>query len=269
MESNYKKIIERYTSPPRSLRRLTMTSGMKWGIFIVFAMVFTVFLTEFYFLPVLSSESTYWLAQFFQIPGNQQIIESDTIWSNLHFYYLVVPIQTPTRIISLIVALAASFTIFSLLQILRLTKTSYGLPTVILFNLLLSAIFCFATLFLIIPGQFSLDDTSLSKMFSLVSYLILLGMPFIFCIITAPIPVGFFTRLTYTLLFEVVIILLFFIKYALFIVLCTYGTYLVIPCIVLLILSLWDVLYLNCIYSLMLSNSSNKINKQKKIWQKT
>jgi hypothetical protein len=246
-----------------------MTPGMKWGIFAIFVMVFAGFFAKLHFLSVFSEMSIYWIDHFFQIPENQVVIESETIWNSLQFSYLLVPIETPSRILSLIVALVVSFIMFLLLQILRLTKASHALPTVILFNLLLSAIFCFSLLFLIMPGYFSQDYTSLSKMFSMVSHLILLGMPLLFCFLTAPVPVGFFTRLAYTVLFEVAIVLLFFIKYALFIVLCTYGTYLVIPCIVLLILSLWDVLYLNSIYSVMLSRASVKINKRKKVWQKT
>ncbi len=254
--------LKEHILPLRATRRLTLTPWMILGIVLTFPLLILNYSALRYYSFLGSGESLNWIVSFFKIPAEQVTINLDHI-GNIWFHYLVVPIAAPSKILSLIVVSVVFVTIFVLPKLLK------SLPKVILINLLLSIVGCFALLFLIIPEHFMHSSDTFSFLFAMVSILVLLGGPVLFWLAIAPTPIGLFRRMGYMILFEIVLIVLFFLKYALFIILCTYGTYLIIPYIVIFVFSFLDILYLNSIFSFMISKVSPKVNNNRRLWQKT
>ena len=76
-------------------------------------------------------------------------------------------------------------------------------------------------------------------------------------------------KLLNLLVLEAALFGLFWLKYALFILLCVWGTYLVAPLVIFFLCSLLDVVYMIALFSLMVSRISRTVAKDVRVWQWT
>lgn len=154
------------------------------------------------------------------------------------------------------------FLIFMFFDVLRLPR-----PLTVLIKIMALLIFFFALLFLYFPSHFSYNDVFMEEFFIQVSAIVWFAMPGIFWLATLPLPLSLLRKIFFLLLFEVCLTCLFVLKYALFLVVCAYGTYLVVPVVIFFLCSLFDVVYMICLFSFMLNFTSKRIARDTTVWQ--
>ncbi len=247
----------------RSYRRIRLTREMRLSSVFSFALILAILAAKIVYLPALTLELCRWLVRLFQTPLGETAIRPIYFWSSTSFHFLVVPISAPSTTVCLVVISV------SLISLLFLKRLPIPLPLVILTNLLISATGFFALLFLLIPDHFTYRAESLSELFTTVSVLVATGLPFIFWLVLLPLPIRLPRRILFCVLFECVLALLYVLKHLVYMVMCTYGTYLVIPLVILIICSLPDILYLVSLFSMTVSGVSARISRDSKLWHWT
>ncbi|SBV96396.1 membrane hypothetical protein [uncultured delta proteobacterium] len=159
-------------------------------------------------------------------------------------------------------AIGAASLCFLLLYRLPLAR-----PTVVIVNLLACIVAFFAALFLLLPGYFNAENLTLAAFFLEISIVTALALPVLFWLVTFPLPTGAVWKLLNLFALEAALFGLFWLKYAIFILLCAWGTYLVAPLIIFFLCSLLDVVYMVALFSLMVSRVSRRVAEDVRVWQ--
>lgn len=245
---------------PRHLRKLRIDKRHKAGILYSAIFVLVVFGIKMFFLPSFSSRTLELLLASLRMDDVIDIAASN-IWK--YTYFLQMSVRIPDRIECAISALIAVCLMVIITRIKVIPK-----PVTILINLLLSPIATFAILFVCLPTWFSFDAYQMSDLTTAVSSLIMLGMPSLLWLFLAPVPIPLPRRIAYIAAFDVVICILYFMKHVVLIFIYRYTNVLVVPYVMLLVLSLWDVIWMNAVYSLIVSNASKKANNNSALWSR-
>ena len=245
----------------RSYRRLVMADDfvLSSGISLV-ALVLTLGLGNLW-MPEFTREVSLRLQGFLENVIGSSRIDAVSFWGGEILYVLDFRIDLPGFYASGVTA-AACFLIFSFFDVLRLPK-----PLSILGKIMALLVFFFALLFLYIPGSFSHNNAFMEEFFIQVSAIIWFALPGIFWLATLPLPLSLLRKVLFLMLFEACLICLFVLKYALFVVVCARGTYLVVPVVIFFLSSLFDVMYMISLFSFMLNSTSKRIARDTKVWQ--
>ncbi len=150
---------------------------------------------------------------------------------------------------------------FALLHRLPLAR-----PAVVAINLFFFMAAFHVVLFLLIPGHFNNSALGLAEFFMEISLVTGLTLPVLFWLIIFPLPAGTVWKLLHLIGFETVPIALFPLKYAVFLLFCAKGTYLVVPFIVFFLCSLPGIIYMIAIFSLMVARVSRSAAKDIRVW---
>ena len=176
------------------------------------------------------------------------------------FFFLDITPELPSTGLCLSM-MGITLAVFLCLPFTRLPR-----PLIIFVNLTLGIVGFFAFLFSVAPQLFQLSGITVGEMFIQVSMIIWFILPIFFWMVLFPVPAGLFSKVLALLLFEASLMLIFVLKYAIFVLLCLDGTYLVVPLIIFFLCSLLDVIYMVGLFAVLMCHVSLNLSKQSKVW---
>lgn len=245
---------------PRHLRKLRCNWKQVAGVSVSAILVAIAFAGKMHFLPEFSRKSLELILEWLSLDGSVGITSSG-LWKYTSF--LQMSVKYPGKTACIIIAIISLVTMIVITRIKFIPK-----PATILLNLLISPLASFAILFIFLPSWFSFNPDGMSDLVTTVSSLIVLGMPLLMWLFLAPVPISPWKRVMYIASFDILICILYFLKHIILIFIYRYTNALVIPYIELLILSLWDIIWMNTFYSLIMAGASKRANKNSKLWSK-
>lgn len=245
----------------RSHRRVTVSYQIIFGGVVTLAATLVLLGVKLAMLPELTASSSLLLRDFFadyNITGAMQTIP---LWggSSLTVFY-VQPAVPSTQLCGLVVC--AGLLIFLLFYRLPVPR-----PLVVIVNLLTFMVSFYAALFLIFPGGFNSATLTLAEFFMEISLVTALTLPVLFWVVIFPLPTSAIWKLLNILAMEAVLFALYWLKYALFTMLCAYCTYLITPLVIFFLCSMLDIIYLITLFSLMVSRISRRVARDVRVWQ--
>lgn len=155
----------------------------------------------------------------------------------------------------------------SLPVFLLAAKTRLPQPVVIPARLLALVFFLFALLFVLVPGAFKYDPAFVIDFFLEASLLCWLLLPAIFWLVLIPLPSSLPVKLLAMTLLEAALTGLLAVKYAFFAFLCAKTNYLMMPLIIFFLCYLVDVMYLVCLFSILVDRTSRRLRRDVRVWQ--
>lgn len=244
----------------RSYRRVTLSPQIILGGLVTLAFAALLLGGKMYFLPEFTAYAARRMQDLFAERGLAGSLATVPFGGGELAVFQVLP-AVPSPLACSCVIGAASLC-FLLLYRLPLAR-----PTVVIVNLLAFIVAFFAALFLLLPGYFNGENLTLAAFFLEISIVTALALPVLFWLVTFPLPTGTVWKLLNFLALEAALFGLFWLKYALFILLCAWGTYLVAPLIIFFLCSLLDVVYMIALFSLMVSRISRRVAEDVRVWQ--
>lgn len=245
---------------PRHCRGMKFGWKKFFGIALSALCVAAVFILKLHFLPDFSEISLKAILETMSLDGRIDILKS-RIWDRTFFPDMTV--SYPGKLTTIIIAVASA------LLMIVIPKLKFLLqPAIILCNLLISPIAVFSILFIFLPQWFSFDPQNMSDMMTTVSSLIVLGMPILMWLFLAPLPISPMATILSIALFDIILFIIYFLKQLILIFIFRYTNILFIPYLMLLVLTLWDVIWMNATYSIIVSHVSKKADTDKSLWLK-
>ncbi len=244
----------------RSHRRVALSRRIILGGAVTLAAVLFLLALKILFMPELTLQASRLLGDLLgeHLPGC--FSAGIPLWGAQVLTVLCAQPEVPSTTLCAVI-LGAAAASFALLHRLPLAR-----PAVVAINLFFFMAAFHAALFLLIPGRFNSSALGLAEFFMEISLVTGLTLPVLFWLIVFPLPAGTVWKLLHLLGFEAVLIVLFLLKYAVFLLLCAKGTYLVVPFIVFFLCSLPDIIYMIAVFSLMVARVSRSAAKDIRVW---
>lgn len=224
------------------------------------AIALEVWIGLYFFAPVLTSASTYFLQHDFL---KDSVMTTFDFWGGRQLQVLVMKVDNPSPELCHIVAIAC------LLALLFVKRTRLPLPVIVMINILATMLFLFTILFMLFPQRFHMDSVSLANFFVAMSLASWGTMPILFGLSMAIFPAGLMNKILLSILLQVILLPLFVLKYLAFLLACSTMTFLVLPLAVTLLGPLLDVIYMISLFSWFLGRVAQRLRRDTGVWQWT
>jgi hypothetical protein len=247
----------------RAYRRVTLGWQIVLGGVVTLASIPVILGLKIFFMPDLTAHAAAILQQLFAADGIEGAVVQIPFWGGISLPVLFVRPEIPSATLCLAV-IGVALCSFGLLHRLPLAK-----PAVIVVNMLLFMVALYALFFLLLPGYFNESALNLAQFFMELSLVTGVSLPVLFWLVIVPLPTNAVWKLANILAFEGILFALFWLKYAVFVLLCAKATYLVTPLILFFLCSMLDIIYMIMLFSLFVSRISRRVSRDVRVWRWT
>ncbi len=262
MENNETQYCDSHNKIHRSIRRQKVTRSTMLSACMAGFVCEIIFVIKIVFVHEIS-QTLLNIVKWIMHPIIEVRMAVCTLFKSADIFYIPVEIAEPTTTTSVII-LAVSLIVMVVLPKIK----KIPLPLTILCEVLIMPMFIYSVLFCVLPEWFEPSEDSVSIVFSQSTLLLYMGFPLLLYLMMLVFPCGFWKRLLYVLLYELIVAVTSIIKYIIVVPLLYIGNQYVVPYVILLVLTMYDVIVLNSYFSNISCRESKKLNEADALWEK-